>query len=214
MSTSLRVIATTDQCDADFRHLVRTNPAVVERLLVKLAEAEEHSTRADLSPAETSAVQMIAISALARLMAEEHPALVNGTAPVEVKDPSAIVLARLELVERRLDAENDWTVMLYATGNKVECEVQCDGGLALLCIHLSASVVKGDVVLKVDRVVGLTDEGAVEWEHVADKLLPVVRTRLEQFALDYLDLDTATELGQIDQVEQERRREAGERGIR
>lgn len=210
MNRALRVVATTDQCDAEFRQMVQRAPDAIDSLLARLVVAMEQGARAELSREETSVVQMIALSVLGRLMAEEHPARVNrDNAP-----PSAIVLARLELVERRLDAENDWTVMLYATGNKVECEVQCDGGLALLCIHLSASVVKGDVVLKVDRVVGLTDDGAVEWEHVADKLLPVVRTRLEQFALDYLDLDTATALGQIDQVEQERRREAGERGIR
>lgn len=127
--------------------------------------------------------------------------------------PSAIVLKRLELVERRLDAESDWGVKLFVCGDKVECEVQCDGALALLCLHLTASVVRGDVVLSLDRVVGLTEVGEVEWEFAADALRWSAISRLEQFAEDHLGVDTATSLGQVDHVAESARIDAAARGL-
>lgn len=128
--------------------------------------------------------------------------------------PSAIVLKRLEIVERRLNAEPDWAVKLFASGSKVECEVQCDGSLSLLCLHLTASVVRGDVVLGLDRVVGLTEAGEVEWEFGSDALRWSAISRLEQFAEEHLDVDTATALGQVDHVAESARLDAAERGIR
>lgn len=128
--------------------------------------------------------------------------------------PSAIVLKRLEIVERRLDAESDWGVKLFSSGDKVECEVQCDGALALLYLKLTARVVRGNVVLDLDRAVGVAEAGEVEWEFSASDLRWSAVNRLERFAEDHMTADVATALGQVDPIEEERRREAAARGIR
>lgn len=122
--------------------------------------------------------------------------------------PSALVLRRLDAIDRRLANESDWSVKAFLTGTHVEVECQCDGGAALLVWHLTAAASpRRELAMKLDRVTGLMDDGEVEWEFSAERLNRAAVARLELLAQDHLtlDADAAESLGVVDHFEESAR---------